>query len=234
MHKPIVKHTLFIFERLFQTMPPLVPDAIVEDVRAALEQARHNYTLSVIDLEDIVLAFGKKLWPYRKAFDEFYDIYEGELGESFLLSRMSAGLKKRYKEFLVYGGSFRDLHRGRPAEFFAQDERRELCSLLIQTRDDVLKHTRQAVTSTEQRRYEARIIEFHSILEDIEKRLDTLLTMAEDEQEHPELSSEIRAQVKGFEQGLCLLGPHTGHDDVCNAIPHFEGRKEEKKMKIHK
>lgn len=232
MHLPIVKHTLTIFERLGKQLPPLVPEQIVSDLRHALEQARHNYTLSVEELEEMVLAFGKKLWPYRKAFDEFYDMYEGELGESFLTARMSASLKKRYKEFLSHGGSFRDLHHGRPAQFFAVVERSELCTLLIGTREDVWKHTVQAVTSTQQRRYQDRIVEFHTILEDIDKRLDTLRAMAEDEQEHPELASEMREQIKGFEHGLCLLGPHTGHEAVCYSIPHFHGRKEEKKMKV--
>ena len=232
MHEPSVKHTLYIFERLYRDMPPLVPEIIRLDMRQALEQMRHNYTLSLKELEATLFIFGKNLWPYRKAFDEFFDIYDGELGEAFLLQRLKPKSKKRYKEFLDYGGSYRDLHTGGPITFFSSGERADLCTFLVDVKKDVRDYTVQSVTSTEKQKYESLIVEYQSILDDIEKRLDALRVMADNEQEHPELAAEIRAQIEGFEHGLCLLGPHTQFAAVCSSEEHFVGRKREKLARV--
>ena len=233
MHLPVVQHTLYIFERLYDDLPPLVPETVQKDMMSALTQMRHNYSLTLEELEDTVIAFGKKIWPYRKAFDEFFDLFEGELGESFLLGQLSKEFKRRYEEFLVYGGSFRDLHSGGQANFFSPEERGALCVTLVDVGKLIRAHTVQAVLSTEQRRYEERIVEFTGILNDIEKRLGTLRQMAEDEQEHPELAAEIRGQVREFEYGLCLLGAGHSYEAVCSAEEHFIGRKKEKRARTH-
>jgi len=229
MHTPVVKHTLDIFERMTDHLPPLLPKELVADIMHAREQMQNNHSLSVDDLEDTMIAFGKKIWPFRRAFDEFVDLHEGTLGEKFLLGKLSPDMKHRFKQFKEFGGSYRDLHTGAPATFFSPEERGILCQALIDVEQEIESYTRQAVTSTERRAYEDRVVEFSVILDDIEKRLDTLRLMAEDEQEHPDLAAEIRAQIRAFEQGLCLLAPRTDHAAVCRSVEHFEGRKVEKK-----
>lgn len=228
MHTPSVRHTLWIFERLRQEAPPLVPAEIIHDLDQALEQIRSNFDLTLGELEQTLIVFGQKLWPYRKAFEEFLDLTEARLGESFLLGQLSRPLKQKYEDFLAHGGGLRDLHTGHPAAFFTSAERNELCSALVEMNHEIRKHTVQAVLTTERRRYEQRVVEFQVILDDIEKRLDTLRRMADDEQEHPELASEIRAQIRAFEYGLCLLGPEHRYEAVCLAEEHFAGRREEK------
>ena len=232
-HSPSVRHTLWIFERLRGDAPPLVPIEISADLDQALEQIRSNFDLTLEELEGTFIVFGKKLWPYRKAFEEFLDVSEARLGEKFLLSEFARGLKQRYEEFKAHGGGLRDLHTGSPASFFTVPERNELCGALVEMNHEIRKYTAQAVLTTERRRYEQRIVEFQIILDDIEKRLDTLRRMADDEQEHPELASEIRAQIRAFEYGLCLLGPEHRYEAVCLAEEHFAGRREEKKMRMH-
>jgi len=232
MHNPSIKHTLDIFEQFTQKIPPLVPDTLKADVKQAFEQMKHNYDLSLEELEKTVVVFGKKLWPYRKAFEEFFNIYESKFGEKFLIGTMSASLKKRFNEFKEYGGTYRDLHTGNPAVFFSSEERVVLCRDVIGVNEDIRKHTVQAVLATDRARYEKRIVEFQIILDDIEKRLDSLRMMADDEQEHPELASEIREQILSFEYGLCLLGPPHHYDAICNAEGHYSGRKIEKKYHL--
>lgn len=231
-HSPSVRHTLWIFERLRSETPPLVPKEISADMDQALEQIRSNFDLTLEELEGTFIVFGKKLWPYRKAFEEFLDVSEARLGEKFLLAQLSRGLKQRYEAFKTHGGELRDLHTGSPASFFTASERNELCSALVEMNHEIRKHTVQAVLATERRRYEQRVVEFQIILDDIEKRLDTLRRMADDEQEHPELASEIRAQIRAFEYGLCLLGPEHRYEAVCMAEEHYLGRKEEKRMRV--
>ena len=146
----------------------------------------------------------------------------------FLLGILSPDLKNRYKEFKEYGGSFRDLYSGNPAEFFTKEERLLLCDAMIKINDDIHKYATQAVMTTDKVEYEKRIVEFQVVFDDIEKRLGTLRIMADSEQEHPDLAAEIRQQVLAFEYGLCLLGPPHHYDAICKAEEYYKGRKEDK------
>lgn len=225
-------HTLDIFERMVADLPPRVPEAIADEAARALSQMRENQHLTLAEAEDVIVSVGKKLWPYRQAFYEMAEAEEGKLGERLLLGKLVPEGKQRYREFKEYGGTYRDLHSGSPAGFFTGEERAALCASLVDVHRDIAAHTRQAVCSTISRRYEERVVEFQTLLDDVEKRLDTLRAMADDETAHPELAAEIRSQVHGFEHGLCLLGPRIDYAAVCNAAGHFEGRKMEKKMRV--
>jgi hypothetical protein len=114
--------------------------------------------------------------------------------------------------------------------FFSPEERQVLAEALVQVDLDVRSHTIQAILSTERKKYEDLIINFQTMLDDIEKRLNSLRQVADDEQEHPQLADEIRAQVRAFEFGLCLLGPNTKHEDVMNAEVFFQQRKIHKQL----
>jgi hypothetical protein len=232
MHQPSVKHTIDIFRLLTREFPPFVPKELKQDIKQAYEQVQHNFDLSLEEVEHTVIVFGKKLWPYRKAFEEFFNIYESKFGEKFLIGALTPTLKKRYKEFKEYGGVYRDLHTGNPSVFFEATERHNICKAIISVNENIRLHTVQAIMTVDRIRYEKRVVEFQLILDDIEKRLDSLRLMADDEQEHPELATEIREQVKSFEHGICLLGPPHHYDAICRSEEHFVGRKKEKMHKV--
>ena len=86
----------------------------------------------------------------------------------------------------------------------------------------------QAVVTNDRPHYEKRIAWYIGMLNDIEKRLQTLHLMAGKEKDHPGLVSEIREQIKAFEHGLCLLGSSHHYNEIRDAEEHFLGRKEER------
>jgi len=225
MHQPKIKHTINIFERMYNNLPPLVPKEIKLEIKHALEHLHNDYTVSIEDVEEIVIVLGKKVWPYWKAFDELFSMTQGKLGEKFLLGKFTPGLKKRYNEFKEHGANYHDLRLGGPMGFFELEERQKISADFVDVDSDIRKHVIQEVLTTERRKYENLIISFQEILDDIEKRLDTLRLMAEDEEEHPNLADEIREQVKAFEFGLCLLGPNTKYEEVCESKEYFLERK---------
>lgn len=230
MNNSQAKHTIDIFERMYKKMPPLVPKEIKKEFDHALDHLHDDITVTTEDVEDIVIALGKKIWPYWKAFGEFLDMYQGKLGEKFLLGKLSPDLKNKYKEIKEHGATYRDLRTGSPLSYFESEERLILTEGLVEVDGDIRLHTEQAVLSLDRKKYEDLILDFQTILDDIEKRLETFRTMAEDEEGHPRLADEIRDQVRSFEFGLCLLGPNTEHHQVLNAADYFEERKQDKKV----
>ncbi|MBU0661288.1 hypothetical protein KKG22_03875 [Patescibacteria group bacterium] len=222
-------HTIQIFKQLVDHMPPLVPDELVADVQSAYEQAANNMTLSVEALEETMIVFGKKLWPYREAFFEFYRIYEGELGERFLLQKLHGVSKKHVQEFFASGGTFRSFYRGADLHtVLTPEDRQQLCEQLVGVDKDLWNYTVQRLLSTEEVAYQKKIEEFTLLFADMEQLVSGLHAMAEDEQEHPELAGEIREHIRSFEYGVSLLGPKMSYEALCEAPIHFIGRKKDK------
>jgi hypothetical protein len=230
MHHPQTKHTIDIFKHMAHDLPPLLPDVVKKEVEHALEHLENDYTIGIEEVEDVVIGLGKKVWPYWKAFDEMFVFHQGQMGEKFLEGKMPLELKKKYKLFKEHGGDYHDLRVGGPAVFFEPEERQKLAEILVDVDNELRQYVKQSVLSGERKKYENLIIELQGVLDDVEKRLGHLRTVAEDEEEHPQLASEIRAQVRAFEFGLCLLGPRTKIHEVENAKEYFEGRKVERRM----
>jgi len=230
MHQPRIKHTIDIFQHMSNNLPPLLPKEVKKEIDHALDHLHNDYTISLENVEDIVISLGKKVWPYWKAFQELVDMEQGKLGEKFLLGKLSPDLKKRYKEFKEYGATFHDLYFGGAVTFFNIEERGEILTQMIETNQEVRKYMIQSVLTKERKKYEGLILDFQEILDDVEKRLDSLRLVAEDEEEHPSLADEIRDQVRSFEFGLCLLGPNLRHEEVNLMEDFFFERKGEKKI----
>lgn len=225
-----MQYTISIFELLASALPPLVPDRLSSSLEQAVEAARRNPSLTLEDLEDAMIIFGKKIWPYKKAFEEWVDMFQGKLGEKFFVGRMDNALKARYRDFESYGGTWRDAASGASALFFSAQQRHALGQILVDALIDVKGHARQAIMSIDRERYEERVAEFKNILDDIENRLSALRRMADEELDYPELAVEIRSQARSFEHGLCLLGPPHSFEAICKAEEHFIGRRIEKNL----
>lgn len=231
MHNPSVKHTLAIFEQMYNRLPPLVPEDVQVDMAEILEQFRDNYDLTLNELEDIMAKFGKKTWPYRTAFYELVKHYKDKMGEIFLHQRLSRKLKKRYKEFLVEDGSFDKLLAGGGViDFFKPEERVELSVALVETHNELRSHVAQLVMSADRDVYEDRIDELQDVLKNVEKKLKKMKKNIDDEGENQELADEIYEEIRSFEHGLSLLGPCVGCEAVENLEDYFLGRRDEKKM----
>jgi hypothetical protein len=208
-------------------MPPLVPEIIREDMAHALEHIETNIDLEESEIEQMLINFGKALWPYRKAFQELYDVYDSQLGEKMFISKIDSKLKRRYRIFVEQGGSFVDLHTGKNIAFFSEEERVTLCEIFVSIKREVSSHTAQKIISTDRDKYEKRVIEFQNILDDTEKRLDTVRQMIHDEQEHPRFVSEMRELIYHFEEGLCLLSAEPDFGILCHVEEHYDGRRYE-------
>ncbi len=229
MRKPLIQHSLDIFCKFGQRVPPLVPTEIKTGLKRAYETMLADFDLSLDDLEKTMIEFGKKIWPYRKAFGDFFRVYENKLGERFLIGVLPADVKRKYLEFKECGGDFYDLRSGQPANFFSQDERVALGGALVGINEDIHKYTTQAVLAADRADYEKRVAEFKIIFSDIAKSLAELKSLADACPDYFDLAKEINQQILSFEYGMCLLGPPHHHLDILRAPEYYRGRREEKK-----
>jgi len=219
-----MKSTIELFRYLYTHLPPLFPKETAAKMKHALEHLESDPSATLEQAEETMIEFGYEAWPWNRAYREFLNLTEGKLGEHFLLPLLSAGLVEKYMDFKSGGGDLRVLHSGNPAQFFNSDERTELCTALVDMRQQLRKYTDSTVTGLEKEKYLKRVDEFTKVLVDIRIKLDALRDLAAHESEHPNLAAEIRERVRMFEQGLCLLAPEPDYTAVCESAEFFAGR----------
>lgn len=222
-----MQSTLQLFQHLYDHLPPLFPSDIAQKMQEAIVEFEERNDVSVEEVEKAMIKFGYEAWPYNKAYREFYLIAEDKLGEQFLVPRLSLPVQEKYLHYKTLGMTLRDLHSGRPAEYFSDEERGELCEALVAMQIDLCSFTDREVVGTKKKQYLQKINDFKDLLENIKKHLDSLRKLADKEGDHQMLADEIRARVENFEHGLCLLAPELDYEAVCQSVEHFQGRKKD-------
>ncbi len=221
------QHTKAIFQHLYDFVSYVLPLELQEEMSHALEHIKNDTELSREDIEDTMIIFGKKVWPYRKALQENIELHEGNVGDQFFRGALSRSMQKRFEEFLQHGGTLRDIHSGAPAHFFSVEERVELNHALVDMHQHLKAYVLQHLKGLGRKEFDARVAEFTKILENLETELEHIRDMADDAQEHPLIAREMREHVRGFEHGLAFLGPEYSEEEVLRAREHFVGRKKE-------
>ena len=224
MHSHPFHYSVSFFEQLYHDLPPLFPKADREAMQNAREHMQHNHSLTAEEIEHTTVVFGMKIWPYRRAFEEFYEKVEQRRADEFFEAhaRPHPAFAAWWKEWRGQGHHAAALFRGAAATWssLSSEERVALCDVCVSVKQD-LKHAATALVSGQERAaYEKRVVEFTVLQEAIQERLGRLRELADDAQEHPRLATEIRQAVRDFEKGLAFMQPHTTFEEVC----HLEAR----------
>ncbi len=200
-------------------LPPLFPKADREAMQHALEHMKHDHSLTADEIEATTIVFGMKMWPYRRAFEEFYEKVEQRRADEFFEAhaRGRDSLLAWFKEWRGQGHHAAALFRGTAVTWgpLSSEERGALCEVCVAVRQDLKHATLVLVTGQEREAYEKRIVEFKVLQEAIQERLERLRKLADQTQEHPRLATELRRAVRDFEKGLAFLQPHTTFEAVC-------------------
>lgn len=204
----------------------MVPGYIMNEMGKTIERLETQTDVIVEEVERLMIKFGYQVWPWHQANKEFLLATEEKMGDHFLMPKLSPDLQKKYQDYRKYGMSMADLHSGRPmADCFTSEERTELAPALVDARADLRNYVTHQVNSLEKDKFLQRVEVLTEQLNDIKGHLNTLKKMAEAEDNHENLADEIRSKVRGFEYGLCWLGPDINHEEVEQAIEFFRGRR---------
>ena len=222
-----MQSTIKLFWHLCDSLPPLFPPEAAGQVKNELVNLSQRSDITLAEIENSMIKFGYVVWPWHQAYKYFLAAVEEKTGEHFLLPKLTPELRRRYEDFQRYGGVLRELHSGRPADFFSGEERADLCAALVETQLELKAYVNNDVASVRRGKYLKRVAEFSGVLEEIAVNLERMNELASAEQDHPALADQIRSQVRAFEYGLCFLGPEIGPTAVCQSVEYFAGRKDE-------
>lgn len=212
-------------QRLYFNLPPLVPNKVREELENEIELLERE-PKNVSELEDIIIAYAKELWPYTQAFEELIKNYLEKMGETLLLRKASYGLKAAYEKYRHGSGTWKNIYSGQEALVFTVEERAELHELLVDIMCDVRAFVRQSALLSDRELYEKRVNHYRERYRTIVHEINRLKNLAEKE-ENISLAREIRQHVRDLELGIAALGPGIDFEAVCSAHDHFVGRKKE-------
>jgi len=224
------KHALYIFENLYNNLPPLVPEQVKNEIGVDLNLWKSKNDFDLGQLEAVIIKHSKNTWPERSAFRELVQRYKTKFGEIFLRNKISKDVDKKYEEFLAHGGNFDQLYYGGPTGFFSSEEMVILSQIMVEVMQDITEHARQAVFSVDRDWYERRITEFEVRLKEIEEKIMELRKSVDGFDDHPDLVEEMKSHILALEQGLSILGPQTHQTQFDNANDYLDERHEEKEL----
>lgn len=222
-----MRSTVALFRKMYDELPPLFPVEIKHKMEHALSHLEKDDSLTMRAIEDTMIVFGYEVWPWARAYRDFYSLSEAKIGEHFLISKLSKSGKQRYQDFLSYGGHLNDLRSGKSLSFFSDEDRENLRIGLVELRSEVRNYTDRLVVGLEKERYLRRVKEFTKVLYSIKEGLEKLNKLADEEQDHPAIADEIRSKIRAFEHGLCYLGPEHNGEALEYLPQHYKGRKSE-------
>lgn len=95
MSEQLKKHTITIFQHVYNNLPPLVPQDIRQEMEEKLRVAAADGKITVDELEEIMISSAKKVWPFIKAFEDVYSLYESKLADRILKQRASDSIVRK-------------------------------------------------------------------------------------------------------------------------------------------
>ena len=177
--------------------PPLVPETAIASARAAYDQLFRQPPSYANAIEDAIIAYGRVLWPYRKAFEVFV---RNELGATADVHARAPGTT-------------------RPETLAAT------CDQLVAQRTEAERVVRTMI-ERDPAEYRRLIREFQALQHEIEQHLAGLRRLAERAADHPEVFSEIVETGRMFERGLARLAKEPTPKEACAAIEAYRERHE--------
>jgi hypothetical protein len=230
MSDKAIQHTLNIFKQVHRNLPPLVDGDLREEMKNKIIKIVEKNDLSLEELEDLMIFYGKKIWSHVQAFEDIYHIYNEKLSEKIFLQKASNSIVKKYNTVKETGVKFLDIFSGALHRFFSHEERMELLDLLISLKNDVRQHAKQAVLTHEKGHYEEKINKYGEMLSDINKVIEDLHKFV-NEEENSDLVLGILSKIRAIEHSLAFLGPKINYYEIIDLPEYYLGKKHEKRMR---
>ncbi|MBI4433573.1 hypothetical protein HY632_02285 [Candidatus Uhrbacteria bacterium] len=217
-------HSMALLKSIATAAPPLVPEPTLRAARATYDRFLRMPPGHTAEVEEALVAYGKILWPYRKAFEALVREHLDARDFDRFTTKLDRKLREKYAGFRSDGGSLTALHdtahvRGR----FTTSESSALCAVLVEARQEAEQHVRAAI-ATDATEYQQRVRAYEAIQHEIEQHLANLRRLADRVAHEDGVHHEIYEVVRQFERGLAHLAVEPTVADVCAVAEAYHER----------
>lgn len=189
-------HSLTILKQMAEDLPPLAPEPTARALRETYERYRVHPPTNHQEAEDAIVAFGRILWPYRKAFEDL----------------VARALTPEHRSAI-----------GSVPSRIPREQRAAHCAALLEVRQDAERRVREHIAKDDAE-YRHRIQQFQAIQHEIDSHLGALQRLVERVGPFPDLADDIREAVREFQRGFAALAREPALAAVCAAVETYRER----------
>lgn len=193
----MLTHTLDSLKQTIDRAPKFFP---ADRRKAMLEEA--SMVTDDKKAEELIVSFGKEIWPFRKAFWHIHDT-DGRAKEAAAIKDGIAdeALKEKLAIFLRTDGTIADIGRGTAAfeRFFTPDEKAALVEAKLNAHDRIVADIESLCVGPKKDVCENHLADYKNKVSEIEKLLEGLRRLAVgSEKWGPEILDKIHTYDLGW------------------------------------
>ncbi|MBI2483323.1 hypothetical protein HYV74_04090 [Candidatus Uhrbacteria bacterium] len=217
-------HSMALLKSIATAAPPFTPEPTIRAARAAYERLLRMPPSHTAELEEVLVAYGKILWPYRKALEALVREHLEAHDFDRFVAKLDRKLREKYAGFRADGGSILLLHdTSRIGGRFTTAELGALCAVLAEARREAETHVRAAIVA-DATEYQQRVRVYAAIQHEIEQHLANLRRLADRIAHDDGAHREIHEVVRQFERGLAHLAVEPTVAEVCTVTEAYHER----------
>jgi hypothetical protein len=232
--KEVVRHpyayTLSLLRLALDKAPPTYPADYKQKYAERLAKFEDNPKTPYKEITDTIVQFGEDSWPWRKAYEEFYDRYGRSSEEAHLLERLDEGLRQKYEKFIHEGGKINYLEQPRSEEelyqpspfeqYFTPEEKYAIQQALLDAREAAREEINELVTKSRAEDYTAAV-------EAWGKRQDSIVADIGELRQLAKVSdkwrAEILSRVRRLEEGWSVVEQGFDEEAVDKELEYWKG-----------
>ena len=215
-------HTLALLKLLLDKAEhTLFPAQELAQLRAEYTQIAADPAQTPTQIEQTIVRFGKKIWPYAEALEELYRRHGQEREAQTVCTKLSGELCAKYQDWLVKGGALSDFRHGAQMELaFSPEEKLELSTAGVEAHAQVLREIAQTCRADKKNECEEVIAEHQEKLARFEKKLTILKALT---QKSEKWQAEIEDKIQTFEKAFGYLERTFHESDLDGVIDYYQG-----------
>jgi len=219
MHK--YQYSLDLLRQVIAKAPRFFPSGRRTDMEDALAALERDHGASRETIEETAIAFGKEIWPYRKAFWHIHDT-DGRHDETeYLEAALSPTTLEKYRAFVKKGGSIKDVRHGGDFESgFTPEEKQELVLAKLSAHDKVVEGIESLCSGEHKQVCEDALKGYKEEVKRIDGMIAELGSYAEKSEKWRD---EILDKVKVFSEGWSGIEREVTAEDVKGEIDYYQG-----------
>ncbi|MBU0661287.1 hypothetical protein KKG22_03870 [Patescibacteria group bacterium] len=207
--------TLVLFSQLLRTYPYGVTPEVFEQAQDAYKRLADTHPTDD-DVERVMIAFAKQIWPYLQAEAVLYEQHGEEKEREFFVTHLSFELQEKWKSFISAGGNIHDFRHGKVFEdAFTAEENIMIEEAFVAGKDHAKSYVRNLIA-------ESAYADYQTLVRQFEERRNIILQLLHDIQalknDQNKWNTEIDEYVAFVKRGFAKL----------EVLPHVEDIKEKR------
>lgn len=198
------------FRASIERLVPLTPPEIIDEARRLVDELGESESTSAEQIRQAFVLFGRKEFPYRKAYEALCAGDEEQRLQEVVLSKLDDVTKASMDAVTKYGVHVLDFVKSSQFEQLLPDQQTAI--------DNAIREAHDVLNKQCDDRAMQRVADFEALVklwreksERIQAMIEALRTLAERSETY---APDILAKAREFEDGWSMLEPDPTEEDV--------------------